>query len=79
MAQTCTNRQYAIVGIIMLAILCFVLFIAFGAVDVMPERVRQSRIDASKELLLTNVVCFCFYFSSHALFTKKKNVLLKFS
>lgn len=57
MSQNSSKKRTVIVCVIMLAILCFILFIAFGAVDVLPERLRQTQeIDPTKELLLTTVV-----------------------
>lgn len=46
----------------MLLIALFSLFVVFGAVDLTPQRARQSPIDQSKELLLTSVVIFLFNF-----------------
>lgn len=46
----------------MLLIALFSLFVVFGAVDLTPQRLRQSPIDQSKDLLYTSVVNLLFYF-----------------
>lgn len=56
MAQFCTTRRAIWPCIIMLLLGCFCLFVAFGAVDLTPQRQRQSQVDQTKEILLVNVV-----------------------
>lgn len=70
MAQYCVTRQAIWPYIIMLLLGCFCLFVAFGAVDLIPQRQRQSPPDQTKEILLVNVVrltvffvCLFFFFS----------------
>lgn len=56
MAQYCVTRQVVWPCVIMLLLGCFCLFVAFGAVDLTPQRQRQTPPDQSKEILLVNVV-----------------------
>lgn len=56
MAQCCATRRAVVLWIIMLLLGCFCLFVAFGAVDLAPQRQRQSPIDPSKDLIYSVVV-----------------------
>ena len=58
MAQCCSTRGAVLLWSIMLVIFCFLLFVAFGAVNPWPQsRQRQnSALDSSKELLLVHTV-----------------------
>lgn len=62
MAQYCVTRQAIWPYIIMLLLGCFCLFVAFGAVDLIPQRQRQSPPDQTKEILLVNVVRLTVFF-----------------
>lgn len=56
MAQYCVTRRVIWSCIIMLLLGCFCLFVAFGVVDLTPQRQRQSQTDQTKEILLVDVV-----------------------
>lgn len=55
----CNSRRAAVLWTIMLAIVCFCLFVALGAVEPWPQRQRQSQgqqWDQTKDLLLVHTV-----------------------
>lgn len=55
-SQLCNTKRAVAPCVIMLLFGCFCLFVAFGAVDLVPQRQRQSQTDPSKEILLVDVV-----------------------
>lgn len=53
------TKRAVVLWVIMLILGCFLLFVAFGAVDLMPQRQRPiDKVDSTKDVILATLVCF---------------------